>query len=158
MLGAIILENKIIHPVLVNKRSRKVASSHYWLLALATLSRIEGHSSGLSSLLPLQQAEKSLRKNEIVYKVKRGKSSNTLTKSVRAQAKSILPFATAEFCKMQNPYRLVTKKDFSKWIVETLLDQTSQIYKRLTNMGYDELLTSERSHRWWQDQIKKMQS
>ena len=136
----------------------KVASSNSWLLALATLSRIEGHSSGLASLLPLQQADKILRKNEVVYKVKRGNIDTNVKKSARAQAKSILPFAATQFCKTQSPHRLVTKKDFSKWIVKTLLDQTSQIYKRLTNMGYDELLARKRSHRWWQDQIKKMQS
>ena len=153
------MDVKCIHPVLVNRKSGKVASCHSWFLAIAALSRIEGHSSGLSSLLPLKQADKILQKNKIVYKVKRGNLDvSAMPKSIRVQAKSILPFAASQFCKTQSPYRLVTKKDFSKWIVKTLLDQTSQIYKRLTNMGYDELLTSKRSHIWWQDQIKKMQS
>ena len=152
------MNGKSIHLVLVNKKSGKVASSHSWLLALAAVARMKGNSSGISSLLPLIQAEKLLHKNQVTFKTVRGHKSDNLRNIIRSQAKSFLPFAIVEFEKQRRVFKLTTKKDFSAWIVKALADVGSYLYKTAENMGYDEILELQRTPRWWQDQLKKLQS
>ena len=149
---------KSIHPVLVNKKSGKVASSHSWLLALAAFAHMKGYSSGIAGLLPLIQAEKLLHKNQVTFKTVRGHKSDNLRNIIRSQAKSFLPFAIVEFEKQRRVFKLTTKKDFSAWIVKALADVRSYLYKTAENMGYDEILELQRTPRWWQDQLKKLQS
>ena len=152
------MNGKSIHLVLVNKKSGKVASSHSWLLALAAVARMKGNSSGISSLLPLIQAEKLLHKNQVTFKTVRAQKDGNLRHIIRSQAKSFLPFAIVEFERKSRVFKLVTKKDFSVWISKALSDTGSYLYKTAENMGYDEILELQRTPRWWQDQLKKLQS
>ena len=143
---------------MVNKKSGKVASSHSWLLALAAVAHMKGNISGILSLLPLMQAEKLLRKNEMTFKTVRGHKGGSLRHITRSQAKSFLPCAIVEFGRKRRVFKLLTKKDLSAWIVQALSDPYSYLYKKAQNMGYDEILELQRSPRWWQDQLKKLQS
>ena len=152
------MKDKSIHPVLVNKKSGKVASSHSWLLALAAVARMKGNSSGISSLLPLIQAEKLLHKNQVTFKTIRGHKGANLRHIIRSQAQSFLPCAIIEFERKCRVFKLLTKKDLSAWIVKALSDPYSYLYKNAKNMGYDEILELRRAPRWWQDQLKKLQS
>ena len=147
-----------IHPVLVNKKTGKVASSHSWLLALAAVAHMKGNTSGISGLLPLMQAEKLLHKNEVTFKTVRGHKGDNLRHITRSQAKSFLPYAIIEFERKRRIFKLLTKKDLSAWIVQALSDPYSYLYNKAQNMGYDEILELQRSPRWWQDQLKKLQS
>ena len=104
-----------IHPVLVNKKSGKVASSHSWLLALAAVAHMKGNTSGILGLLPLMQAEKLLHKNEVTFKTVRGHKGGNLRHITRSQAKSFLPYAIIEFERKRRVFKLLTKKDFSAW-------------------------------------------
>ena len=152
------MNGKYIHPVLVNKKSGKVASSHSWLLALAAVAHLKGNTSGILGLLPLMQAEKLLHKNEVTFKTVRGHKGDNLRRRTRSQAKSFLPNAIIEFERKRRVFKLFTKKDLSAWIVQALSDPYSYLYKKAQNMGYDEILELQRSPRWWQDQLKKLQS
>ena len=152
------MNDKSIHPVLVNKKSGKVASSHSWLLALAAVAHMKGNTSGISGLLPLMQAEKLLHKNEVTFKTVRGHKGGNLRHITRSQAKSFLPYAIIEFERKRRVFKLLTKKDFSAWISKALSDTGSYLYKTAKNLGYDEILEIQRSPRWWQDQLKKLQS
>jgi len=57
---------------LVNKKTRKVASSNTWLLALAAQAEIEREHSGVLGLLPVAKAEKLFQRNRLVSKKARG--------------------------------------------------------------------------------------
>jgi hypothetical protein len=55
-------------------------------------------------------------------------------------------------------YRPPRINEFCRWIVYSLRDRSSQASVYAVKQGFDELLDANRNARWWQDQLKKMQS
>ena len=51
---------------LANKKTGKLASNTNWLIDLAAIALMQGHTTGIGSLLPLKNAEKLLAHNKLV--------------------------------------------------------------------------------------------
>ena len=151
------------HLVLLNKKTGKVASSNSWLLALAAHARCIGETGGVAGLLPLGQAQKLLVSNELSIKMARGTKNGRLTDNISDQAVALLPQLAVLFEEQHPIHRTITRKSFCVWVTKRLADGTSFASRNALDRGCEDLIENTtgdkpRSARWWQDQIKKMQS
>lgn len=146
------------HLVLVNKKSEKVSSSNSWLLALAARAKILGDTSGITSLLPLEEAGKLLDKNTLSIKTVRGLKGGKLKEDVRHQAEEFIPYLAASFINNHPKNKLVTRKSFCIWITQQLNDTSSPSHNTAILKGFEDLPSSPRKARWWQERLNKMQS
>ena len=151
------------HYVLVNKKTGKVASTNHWLLALAACAYVNRDTSGIAGLLPQEQAKEMLVNNTLSKKVARKAKAGRLTDNISHQAVDFLPQLAVLFGKQHPQHKTVTRKSFCSWIVKQLADESSIATRIALDRGYEDLNLNTssdrpRSARWWQDQIKKMQS
>ena len=157
------------HFVLLNKITGKVASTNNWLLVLAARAHTSGDTSGIAGLLPQEQAQKLLVSNELSTKVARRAKDGRLTDNISDQAITLLPQLAVLFVEQHAIHKTITRKNFCKWVAKQLADETSNAYHNAVYRGFEDLIKATappdndnrykpRSARWWQDQIKKMQS
>lgn len=141
------------HHVLENIKTGKIASSNNWLNTLAAIVVMEGEPSGITTVLPLDKAQRLLQRNKVVEKKPRFKNNNS-----REQAKKMIPSLAAlhgENLPNHKPPRI---NEFCKWAVRELQDPQSKIRKVAISKGFHDLIEARYTARWWQDQLKKMQS
>jgi len=151
------------HYVLLNKKTGKVASTNHWLLALAARAYLNRDTSGIAGLLPQEQAKKMLVSNMLSTKFVRRAQAGRFTDTVSNQAIDFLPQLAVLFGEQHPRHKTVTRKNFCSWIVSQLADESSIATRIALERGYEDLSLNTtgdrpRSARWWQDQIKKMQS
>ena len=159
------------HLVLQNKITGKVASTNKWLLALAAHAHCIGDTSGIAGLLPQEQAKKLLVSNELSTKVARRAKDGRLTDNISDQAVTLLPQLAVLFGEQHPIHKTITRENFCVWVTKQLADETSNAYHKTVYKGFEDLIKATappdtdtdnrykpRSARWWQDQIKKMQS
>ena len=144
--------------VLVNKRTGKISSSNDWLGIMVAQSVLNKDTSGIMQGLPLEKGRKLLISNRLEKKVKRSKYTIPARETTRNQALKILPHLAALFQRELPNYRSPRIAEFCRWIVKKLQDRASEANEYCINNGFDEVIDAQRSARWWQEQIKKMQS
>jgi len=146
------------HHVLENIKTGKIASSNNWLNTLAAIAVLEDNSSGIMAALPLNEARRLLQHNKVVEKNKRSTRSNSARGNTREQAKKMMPYLAVSYQKTlpsDSPPRV---NEFCKWVVLKLQDRQSEVNKDALSKGFHDLIDANRTKRWWQDQVKKMQS
>ena len=141
------------HYVLENIKTGKLASSNNWLNTLAAIVVMEDESSGIMAVLPLDKAQRLLQRNKVVGKKPRFKNNNS-----REQAKKMIPSLAALYGENLPNRKPPRVNEFCKWIVRELQDQQSKIRKVAISKGFYHLIEAKYTARWWQDQLKKMQS
>ena len=159
------------HWVLLNKKTDKIASSNGWLLALAAHAHSIDESSGIAGLLPQENAKKLLVSNKLSTKVARRAKDGRLTDNISNQAVALLPQLAVLFVEQSPIHKTITRENFCVWVAKQLADETSNAYHKAVYKGFEDLIKATappdtdtdnrykpRSARWWQDQIKKMQS
>jgi hypothetical protein len=159
------------HLVLLNKKTGKVASTNNWLLVLAAHAHSIGDTSGVAGLLPQEQAKKLLVSNALSTKVARRAKAGRLTDKISDQAVTLLPQLAVLFGEQHPIHKTITRENFCVWVTKQLADETSNAYHKTVYKGFEDLIKATappdtdtdnrykpRSARWWQDQIKKMQS
>ena len=159
------------HLVLLNRKTGKIASSNSWLLALAARAHTIGETSGIAGLLPQEKAKKLLVSNKLSTKVARRAKDGRLTDNISNQAVALLPQLAVLFVEQSPIHKTITRENFCVWVAKQLADETSNAYHKAVYKGFEDLIKATappdtdtdnrykpRSARWWQDQIKKMQS
>ena len=144
--------------VLENKKTGKIASSGNWLNTLAAIAVLENNCSGIMAALPLNEARRLLQHNKVVEKNKRSTKSNSARGNTCEQAKKMMPYLAVNYQKTlpsDSPPRV---NEFCKWVVLKLQDRQSEVNKDALSKGFHDLIDANRTKRWWQDQVKKMQS
>ena len=144
--------------VLENKKTGKIASSSNSLTTEATVAVTENDVYGLKTVLPLDQARRLLQHNRIVEKGQRSKKNSSVRKNTREQAKIMLPYLAVSYYNTLPTHRSHRINEFCKWIVQELQNRQSDVQKEATRKGFHDLIEADRTKRWWQDQLKKLQS
>lgn len=151
---------------LTNKKTGKLASTSTWLLDLAACAATLGHSTGIASALPLEKAERLLKKNRLKtftkqQRVKAPKmpvsSHEDLRSAAEAGVPAIVVFYIENVVGAREP-KSVNRKGFAHWLVREIASPGSQLNLFLLSrpelIGLAEI---RRSERWWLDRVK-MQS
>ena len=146
------------HYVLENIKTGKIASSDNWLNRLAAIAILKDQSSGIMAALPLDRAQRLLQHNKVIEKDLRSKTNNSERERTRKQAQDMLPMLAALYSASLLEHRVRLKTEFCNWIVGQMSDHHSLANKYAQNKGCDDLIDANRTARWWQDQLKKMQS
>ena len=146
------------HYVLENIKTGKIASSNNWLNTLAAIAVMEDESSGITAALPLDKAQRLLQRNKVVEKKKRSTRSNSARENTREQAKKMIPYLAVIYEKTFMSDRLPRVNEFCQWVVRELQDRQSEANKDAVSKGFHDLIDANSTKRWWQDQVKKMQS
>jgi len=141
------------HYVLENIKTGKIASSNNWLNVLAAIVVIEDEPSGIIPVLPLYKAQRLLQRNKVVEKKPRFKNNH-----YREQAKKMIPSLAALYGESLPNHKPPRRNEFCKWAVREIQDPRSKIRKVLISKGCRDLIDARYTARWWQDQLKKMQS
>ena len=151
---------------LVNKRTGKLASSTNWLLDLAACAVVQGHSTGIPSLLPQSKAAKFLQNNELrpVRRHKKPaqiKAVATSPAELRALAKQAIPAIAVYYIQeivSRKRASEVNRKGFVYWIVREMENPSSGLNQYLrASKELSGLVGAVRGERWWLDQLR-MQS
>ncbi len=154
---------------LVNKKTRRLASSSTSLIDLAACAISMGETTGIATLLPLAKAKRLLAKNTLqsFKPQKRSKAGNAVATShtdLRALAEAGLPAIAVFYLEMVvgcKPVKHVNLKGFRSWLVDELAVPGSSLNRfLLSRRDLAALVESRRSKRWWLDRLKmlKMQS
>jgi hypothetical protein len=146
------------HYALVNKKTNLIASSNTFEISAASAAILNGDDSGIMAALPLDKAQMLLEKNKLVEKKSRHVAQGSVREITRYQAKSMLPALGALFNQQLPPHRPPRINEFCRWIVAKLQARSSEAFILTESRGFHDLLDANRNARWWQDQLKKMQS
>ena len=141
------------HYVLENRKTGKIASSNNWLNALAAIAVMRDQSSGIVAALPLKQATKLLQHNKVVEKNQRSKDNNSVRKNTREQAKKMIPTLAVFYEKYLPSHKPPRVNEFCKWVVQELQDRQSEVSQFAESKEFHDLIDSNRTARWWQDQL-----
>ena len=144
--------------VLENIKTGKIASSNNWLNTLAAIAVMEDEAAGIMAALPLDKAQQFLQHNKLVEKNKRSTRSNSARGNAREQAKKMIPYLAVIYEKTFTSDRPPRVNEFCQWVVWELQDRQSEANKDAVSKGLHDLIDANCTKRWWQDQIKKMQS
>lgn len=146
------------HWVLVNKGTKKVASSSNWLAALAAVAIANNDIAGIPSLLPISKTKKLLKTNQLALKRQRGIHVKKDSEIARYQAKQLVPTFAVIYGAQHLANRTPRRNEFCKWIVRELGNKASQAYKIAVDRNHHEVLQKTKNWRWWLNQLEKMQS
>jgi hypothetical protein len=146
------------HFALVNKKTNRIASKNTFEISAAAAAILNGDTTGIMAALPLNKARMLLEKNKLVEKKSRYVVRGSVHEITRNQAKSILPALGAIFNKQLPPHRPPRINEFCRWIVLNLQSRSSEAFILAESLDFHDLLDANRNTRWWQDQLKKMQS
>ena len=144
--------------VLENKKTGKIASSSNWLNTLTAIAVMEDNCSGIMAALPLNKARRLIQHNKVVEKNQRSTRSNSARGNTREQAKKMIPYLAVSYQKSFTSDRPPRVNEFCQWVVLELQDRQSEVNKNAVSKGFHDLIDANRTKRWWQDQVKKMQS
>ena len=153
-----LLKEKYQKLTLVSRKTKRVASSHNWLLALGTYAYLRNDKKGIASLLPLAKAQKSLRYNFLTTKNKRPGKEETSRGQARQEAKFILPKLEFLYKEVLQNHQKFLKKRFCLWIKHEINKPSTLINQVATAADMFCIVEQHHSVRWWMDQLKKMQS
>ena len=146
------------HYALVNKKTNLIASSNTFEISAAAAAILNGDATGIMAALPLNKAKMLLEKNKLVEKKSRHIAQGSVREITRHQAKLMLPALGALFNKQLPPHRPPRINEFCRWIALNLQSRSSDAFILTESRGFHDLLDANRNTRWWQDQLKKMQS
>ena len=110
------------------------------------------------SLLPLAKARRLLKSNEVQVKHKRGQNSQPIRMIARRQAGFLLPKLVDVYLDALPSHKTFRKGEFCRWIVRTLDTPNVNVSLSAAQQGYDELIDTSYSVRWWHEQVNKLQS
>jgi hypothetical protein len=153
-----LLKEKYQKLTLVSRKTKRVASSHNWLLALGTYAYLRNDKKGIASLLPLAKAQKSLRYNSLTLKTKRPGKEETVREQARIEAQSFLPELERLYKSTLRTYQKFLKKNFCLWIKKEINKPSTRVYQSGTARNLSSIVDGGHSFRWWMDLYKKMQS
>ena len=140
---------------LVSQKTRRVASSHNWLLALGAHAYLLNDKKGITSLLPLTKAQKTLRYNFLTTKNKRLGKEETSRGQARQEAKFILPKLEFLFREDLKNHQKFLKKNFCFWIKREINKPSTKAHSLAKNDGMSSIVERHHSVRWWMDLYKK---
>ena len=143
---------------LVSQKTRRVASSHNWLLALGAHAYLLNDKKGIASLLPLAKGRKSLRYNSLTIKTKRPGKAETSREQARLEAQSFLPELKSLYRLSLRTHQKFLKKRFCLWIKHEINKPSTKVYQLGTARNLSCIVDGGHSFRWWMDLYKKMQS
>jgi hypothetical protein len=146
------------HYHLVNRKSKKAASSYNWYDALGARAYLMSYDKGIASLLPHQRGRKALQKNELRPVKPRGLSQNTLHKTRQEEAAKILPDLLAHYKKIKPPHLEFRKGRFCDWVSKEMSDPRSEAYRIASIAGCEWILDDNLGPAWWQRQLQKLES
>jgi hypothetical protein len=153
-----ILKNNNLKLTLVSRKTKRVASSHNWWLALGAHAYLLKDNKGIASLLPHAEGQKILQYNLLNLKNKRPGNKESSRTLARQQAYLILP-------KLEFIYRLnlighqkFLKRNFCLWIKNGINKPSTLVNQLATAADMFCIVEQHHSVRWWMDQLKKMQS
>lgn len=148
-------EAALLHHVLINKTTGKVASNSSWLKAIKAHAYLYGDYQGIAGLLT-KDGEKYLKHNAVVFKKQRKQDHENA--KARVQAKALLPLLAAIWGEQLPRHRAPRRQDFAHWVAREFRNRNSAAFSSAVDRGYNELIDANRSARWWLDQLEKMQS
>ena len=162
------MSNKVSYKThsLVNKRTGKRASNTTWLLDLAACAVVLEQDAGLPSLLPQDKGRKLLEYNELKpFKRHKPAASEknvaTSHSEMRRLAQKAMPSIAAYYALnvvTDRPTKAVNRKGFAHWISREMADKKGGLNRHLLRLPkFAPLAETDRSERWWLDQLK-MQS
>ena len=146
------------HWVLVNKATKKVASSSNWLVALAAVAIANNDIAGIPSLLPISKAKSLLKTNLLALKRQRGIAVIHEFQAGRSHAKKLILSLAVIYGAQHLAHRSPRRNEFCKWIVCELGNKASQAYKIAVASNHHEALKKTKHWRWWLSRLEKMQS
>ena len=150
---------------LANKKTGKLASNTNWLIDLAAIALVQGHTIGIVSLLPLNEAGKLLAHNKLEPFRRQTLQPSEVDASshvdLRTLAQKAFPTIASYYSERvihgKNPIN-VNRKGFVAWIVRELSNPESGLNLHLLKSSdFKVLAEARRSERWWLDQLR-MQS
>ena len=156
--GINLLKNDLLKLTLINKKTKRVASSHHWWLALGAHAYSLADTQGIAGLLPHARGQKILQSNFLTLKTRRLGATGSSRNAARQQAYLILP--RLEFIYRQNlrQHQKFLKRNFCVWLKNELNKPFSPAHKMATELGMDNIIETNHGVRWWMDRLKKMQS
>jgi len=152
------LKNNLSKLTLVNKKTKRVASSHHWWLALGAHAHLLGDTQGISGLLPHLKGQKILRNNFLTLKNKRPGKEETHRTLARQQAYLILPALEHIYRSNLRSHQKFLKRNFCVWIKNEINKPSTLINQVATAADMFCIVEQHHTVRWWMDQLKKMQS
>ena len=156
--GALSLKNNLSKLTLVNKKTKRVASSHHWWLALGAYAYLRRDTQGLAGLLPHLKGQKVLQKNFLTFKNKRVGNKETNRTLARQQAYLILPELEYIYRSNLKSHQRFQKRNFCLWIKKEINKPSTLVNQLATAANVFCIVEQHHSVRWWMDQLKKMQS
>ena len=150
-----LLKEKYQKLTLVSRKTKRVASSHNWLLALGTYAYLRNDKKGIASLLPLTKAQKTLRYNFLTTKNKRLGKEETSRGQARQEAKFILPKLEFLYKEVLQNHQKFLKKRFCLWIKQEINKPSTKAHSLAKNDNMSSIVERHHSVRWWMDLYKK---
>ncbi|MDA0764810.1 MAG: hypothetical protein O3A39_10275, partial [Proteobacteria bacterium] len=120
---------------LVSKKTKRVASSHDWLLALGTHAYLLNDKKGIASLLPLVKAQKTIKYNFLTLKKKRLGKDQTNRNLARQEARLIVPLLDDIYRSNLRSYQKFLKKNFCLWIKREINKPSTKAHSLAKNDG-----------------------
>ena len=150
-----LLKEKYQKLTLVSRKTKRVASSHNWLLALGTYAYLRNDKKGIASLLPLAKGRKSLRYNSLTIKTKRPGKAETSREQARLEAQSFLPELKSLYKEVLQNHQKFLKKRFCLWIKQEINKPSTKAHSLAKNDNMSSIVERHHSVRWWMDLYKK---
>jgi len=149
------LKNNLSKLTLVNKKTKRVASSHHWWLALGAYAYLRRDTQGLAGLLPHLKGQKVLQKNFLTFKNKRVGNKETNRTLARQQAYLILPELEYIYRSNLKSHQRFQKRNFCLWIKKEINKPSTLVNQLATSANVFCIVEQHHSVRWWMDQLKK---
>jgi hypothetical protein len=150
---------------LANKKTGKLASNTNWLIDLAAITLVQGHATGIGSLLPIKKAGKLLAHNKLEpfrrQDLQLSEEDASSHVDLRTLAQKALPAIAAYYLHRVIPGKKpanVNRKALVAWIAQEMSNHKSSLnLYLLKSHDFKALAETRRSERWWLDQLR-MQS
>ena len=156
--GINLLKNDLLKLTLINKKTKRVASSHHWWLALGAYAYLLADTRGIAGLLPQHKAPKLLQRNFLTLKNKRPGSAESSRNLAQSQARFILPLMEKIYRSKLKGHQRFLKKQFCLWVKNGINRPDTIAHQIATELDLDRIIEANHGVRWWMDQLKKMQS
>ena len=151
------LKKSHISIALVNKKTDRISSTNSVSNVRAVQAFLNGETLGLPGLMAIK-GQKIAQKNKLSKRPSRISPGKKFNNKAREQAKNFIVVLAVLYAEVLPKHRPPRRKDFVIWVTRQMANPNSEAYLRASNLGLDELIARKRSSRWWQDQLKKMQS
>jgi len=149
------LKNNLSKLTFINKKTKRVASSHHWWLALGAHAFFRGDTQGIAGLLPHIKGQKVLQNNLLTLKNKRIGNKETNRRLARQQAYLILPKLEHIYRSNLRSHQRFLKRNFCLWIKNEINKPSTLVNQLATAANMFCIVEQHHSVRWWMDQLKK---